>query len=186
MNPVTDHAGGGKPRRPSPAHRSLVGDCIMWLKRMLLTGVLAIGVGGVSLGAEAVAADRHESPWERVVDPHGPIEAVASSEVRRVHSLTVKSQTIEWKVDVQIRGEKGRACVVEVEFCNAAGNPYIGRDGKPVRFQETVTPDSDDYKATGVTFQLWAQMYRFYYGRQAGELTFRVVVRDRKSDQVIN
>ena len=153
----------------------------MFIKKLLLSVVLGLGLFGVC--GTALAANH--ATQTNTDDDHSP-----SSDVRKAHSPHVRSangyQTIEWKVDLTIHDAEGVECRVEVELCNAAGKPFLGRDGKPVRLTKFVMPDSDEFKPSNVIFRMSLNYFWELYGRDAHDLTFKVVVKAQESGKVLN
>lgn len=149
-------------------------------KKMLLAVVVAGGIGGTAAAGETL-----DSSWT-TGGKAGTGATSTTAAVGRVHSVAVLSGSIQWKVDVRIQGAKGRECLVAVQLCNAAGQPYLRRDGTPVQIEETVTPDTDSFHAMDLGFTLGAQRFWDLYGRGAKELTFKVVVKETKTGKTLN
>lgn len=148
-------------------------------KKLALAAVLVSSIGGA-----VNAADGIESSWATVGTKTKSVKTTAS--VGRVHSVAVNAGSIAWQVDVRIQGARNRDCVVAIELCNAAGQPYLRRDGSPIRLEESVTPDTDSYHVSDMAFTIGAQRFWELYGRSAKELTFRVVVIDEKTGNTLN
>jgi len=158
-----------------------------FIKRLILATVLGLGFAGVA------AADQPKTPWSQA-DHSPPDNTGTTATVTGVHSLTTRKMTgyewIQWKVDVRVEGAKDKELVVELELCNAAGQPFLRRDGSTVRLRASVTPDSNSFHAEGLEFKLntRTQTYGFWdlYGHGATEITFRVIVREDESGKVIS
>jgi hypothetical protein len=154
----------------------------MFLIKKILLAVIAAGV----IGGSASAVEKIDSSWASVGSNAKTGATSTTAAVGRVHSVAVLKGSIQWKVDVRIQGAKGRECVVAVELCNAAGQPYLRRDGSPVQLEESVEPDTDSYHVMDMGFQLGAERFWELYGRGAKDLTFRVVVKDEKTGKTLN
>jgi len=154
----------------------------MSLKKLIMAIVLGLGLGGFTLSGNALAAD-HGTKVAR--EEHDP-----SSEVRKAHSPAVRAvngnQMLQWKVDVVLHDAEGVDCSVEVELCNAAGKPHLSRFGGTMKYTSHLTPDSDEYRFSGVSFQMYLNDYWFFYGSSAQDMTIKVTVRDAKSGKVLN
>ncbi len=142
--------------------------------------VLAALVGFLGLGyqGEALAAGKSKAATR------------PTSDVRKAHSPAIQTsrgeKMLEFCVDVAIDNAEGKRCEVEVELCNAAGQPYLKYSGEVMKFSRIVTPDSDEYRASNLSFRMFLDDFWFFYGREAHDLTFKVTVRDLKSGKVLN
>lgn len=155
----------------------------MWLiKRLVLVAVLGAGFG---FGGNAIATDLPLSSWNTQTQEKRPEGTGTVAGVSRVHSVAVEGSSIAWKLDLHIEGAKDQECLVTVELCNAAGSPYLRRDGTTYSLEETVTPDSDSYDAPEVEFRLSNSQFWLLYGRSAKDMTFRVIVKTTKGGKVL-
>jgi hypothetical protein len=161
---------------------------MLFLKRLMLAAVLGLGFAGTAF------ADGPKTPWSQADSPP-PSHTSASANVTKIHSATAGKSSIEWKVDVEVQGAKGRDLVVELELCNAAGQPFLSTQGSTIRLRAFVTPDSESFNAEGLEFRLATDAraslrsgVNFWdlYGGGSKEITFRVIVREEESGKVIS